>query len=67
MIEYLNMSIEEWKEKYDLLGYIDYCRYCAKEATHKHTSPGSSATQYICERCGVFWVHFATEKNTNKD
>ena len=55
MREFLKMSVEEWKEKYDFLGFVDYCPDCGKEASSKDKWEDGTSTTCMCDDCKLMW------------
>ena len=55
MRTFLGMTKEEWQEKYEFLGFKDYCPECGKEADSKEKYDHQLATCYMCDDCKLMW------------
>lgn len=57
MREFLGMTQEEWKLKYEFLGFVDFCPECGREADFKEKWENSIITTCMCDDCKLMWDH----------
>ena len=57
MRNFLKMTKEEWKKKYDFLGFVNFCPECGKEADLKEKNETDVITHCMCDDCKLMWMH----------
>ena len=57
MREFLNMTKEEWQDKYEFLGFVEYCPECGKAADHTHKWEDGTTKDCFCDDCKINWAH----------